>query len=293
VVFTAFHFYGEVRMPDKPALLTPNAELSRRIEDAVASTAAAYRIPVPVLQYEDSNNPGYTECSEKNPACILHLGRFVESPFFIQHPESVIAVANHEAGHAIQAARKDNLDGRWTVGASIAGIWIAIFFWATTWVTILIGGLLAGAFFGGVPILPGSTVGLPGAYMFLMIGSSLAFAFNGPKRPMWRRGVSTLPGIAGLAVFLIVGFQNHRHEYFSDLVAACHDMTVEPMRQGLQNIGTERGWARTISSAISDPLHPTINQRLEALERIATPDALARQCLKLHDGSSVAVASDY
>ena len=293
VVTTAFHFYGRIRMPEKPALFTPNADISQRIEAAVTSTSAAFHIPTPAIQYEDSHIPGYTECSDKIPACILHLGRFLEKPYFVDHPESVIAVANHEAGHAVQAARKDNLNGYWTIAASIAGIWIAIFFWATTWLTILIGGLLAGAFFGGVPILPGSTVGLPGAYMLLMIGSALAFAFNGPKRSMWRRGVSTLPGIAGLAIFLIVSFQNHRHEYFSDLIAACRDNSVVPMQQGLQNIASDHGWARTISSAVSDPLHPTINSRLDALGRLAAPDALAHQCLRLHDGSSVAVASQY
>lgn len=296
VVFLAFRLYGELKMPERPAPLSIDPTVAKGIERAVTETAANFKIPAPAIAYEDSLIPGFTLCVEAPgapPKCTIHLGRFVNQLHFNAHPEDLLAIVKHETGHAIQQHRNQAVSGYWTIFAAIVGFWIALFCWATTWRHILTCGALGILFFGGASALPGSSLGLPGAFVSMMLAAALVFALAGPKRPAWQRCISSLPGLAAVAVFVGVSYQNHGNEKHADLVAACQDGSVRPMQHGLENITVEKGWARKVADAWLDPLHPTTDRRIAALGRLAEPGALARQCARLHDGSFVTVAGEY
>ena len=192
----AFALFAAVKLPDHPTPLTVPPALVQRTQAAVTATAEAYGIPAPAVAFEDTSIPGVTFCDKATRHCEIHLGRFALQPYFLDHPEAVVAVAEHEAGHAVQEARDDAGSAALAIGAAFAALWLCLFAWGQGWRSMLGAGVVGFVLLAAILAQRASPIGMPGALMPLMLAAAAVLALDGKGRPARSRLRSALPGIA-------------------------------------------------------------------------------------------------
>lgn len=196
----------------------------------------------------------------------------------MEHPESVAAIAVHEFGHALMHARGENGNGIVIVLSMVGALWIGLIFWTATWREILIAGVAAAVLLGSTALQ--NSLGYPAALLWLIVIAGVVVA-SGKSQPPRRRLAVTLGSLAAVTMFMWPAMDHHRHEIFSDVVAACADGDARWIKDGLLHVSNQEGWSRQAASILFDPTHPNIQERVSTLDHIDLSGKQPDICVRL------------
>lgn len=282
VSVASWTIWGSSKIPDREAALPVGAEVVSSLQNQVGLVAKQYGFPAPRLIFEDIDVAAYTSCTDAQ-GCVIHLGRTLISEHFLSHQEQQAAVVLHEAGHALQAERRDSPSGTATLIAYGACLALVFLFALPSLMSLMSGSAIAVVTLGVIPSMPAVSIGVPGAFIVSMIGLSIAMLAlsNAPLVSRLRRAA---PPFVAMLIFLWVTGLNARYEKASDLFSACVVGSAEPIIDALEHLS--KGTAtRVAMHRLLDPAHPTLSDRIEALGRLKDAEMLAHDCKRLSDGA--------